>query len=129
MRLYSAILITAIFGVTSAGAQACDENDCMGFYFDREATISGLYTTGSMQQVTGYLCISNPSDSGGVSAWECELIVEGNVIAQSWTYNNGMNCQDVNDGLFMVGVGMGSDALMPNRNTTLLATGLRHLTR
>jgi len=115
------ILFAILLAAGSAIAQGCGDDDCMGLYFDTAATVPGLYTTGPMEAVTAYLCVSNCTE-GSIGGWECEIVTDGDVIAPSWTCAGGGLNVASGVGLFNVGVGGGSLALVPDGDVILLAT-------
>jgi len=92
------------------------EADLLGIFFDPEFTQSEV-SVGSNEILTGYLVLTNPSRSGGVLAWECEVDVVGNALILDWSLEGDhINVGSGND--FVVGMA----SPLPFTNQALLAT-------
>lgn len=121
------VLLASLMLVSSFAAAGVDgDDDSFGFFFDTDATIYETSTAAPFQGVTGYLVVSNPT-SGGISGWECEVVIPGNgtaYVAPGWAYaGGGLNVFDgAATGLFNVGVGPGPSQLLPINGVVVLAT-------
>jgi len=60
------------------------EEDVVGIYFDLEGQICWHWTGSELELVTAYLLLLNPSQPGGVSGWECQIEIDGEVIPVAW---------------------------------------------
>jgi len=64
-------------------AQAVDQ-DLLGIYFDTQYRENFAFAQSVGQVITGYLVLSNPSNTGGVSAWECRVELSGPALITGW---------------------------------------------
>jgi hypothetical protein len=121
LYVWTCLLITT--AAPALYAQASSTADCMGVYFDIGANNDTYDTSSGFEMVTGYFCLTNLTDSGGVAAWEAKIDIEGSPLAGSWQMGgNGLNIEDSGSGLFNVGLGLSPDALLPDGNVAVLAT-------
>ena len=117
-------LIVFLFIAAPLAGQAksvTPDPDILGIYFDLDANVYLSYTSAPLELMNAYLLISNPSDAGGVAAWECLARVQGDAALQQWELSAGLNILDTQLGEFHVAIGMGASAL-PAAPTILLAT-------
>ncbi len=77
-------LAVLLASVCAAGAQGVSGSDVMGIFFDREANANAYATAAGYEAVPAFLCLVNPSESGGVAAFECEISVEGDPMTIMW---------------------------------------------
>lgn len=109
-------MLVALFVISlAATAFAYPGPDSIGIYVDGESATPdrSLQTTVPYEEVTTYLCITNPS-GGGVSGWECMVTIEGStMLAPVWNLTAGLDVDDRPDH-FQVGIGVTPDALDPN---------------
>ena len=114
----------------SAGStNAVAQQDLIGLYASHGCAGGiTLDTTTSFEQVEIYLLIKNPS-LGGAAGWECRVDIDNTTtfLPVNWTLEGAstINIHDpiTEDGLFMVGIGPGPNALRPDScDQMLLAT-------
>jgi hypothetical protein len=86
----------------SYGCGEANDNDTIGLFADTAGAQNWLYQNGA-GTFTLYLIIKNPSDSSGISAWECALPVpEGLFLTYASLYGGGTNF--ANPPNYMVGL-------------------------
>jgi hypothetical protein len=118
-------VLAVVLVASGAMAQIDPDPDGFGIYFDTDGLSYELATTASFQPVTAYLLLTRPSDTTGVSGWECTVDVVGPgalavPVASSWVLSAGTDVDDTPEG-FQVGIGTGGAAL-PYGQTVVLAT-------
>jgi len=104
--------LACVLGPVAALAQ-----DEIGIYWDDQFTISNSSTPTTPGVVTGYLVLHNPSGTGGVSAWEACIELDGPGALTSFNFQG----QAINAGsepCFAVGY----TTPLPMSGTVLLAT-------
>jgi hypothetical protein len=116
------LLIVLSVLALSVSAMAYPGPDSIGIYTDGNsdsftAADLTMSTTTPFESVTLYLCITNPS-ANGVSGWEAILEVEGPIVAPTYTLTAGLNVVAAPE--FQVGIGLGSNALTPNENGSVI---------
>lgn len=90
----------------------------VGVFFDTDYTELIHYNDGSAEFLTGYLVLTQPSEMGGVSAWELSASVEGAAYILNWDIEGDFINAGLNEQLI---IGIGSDPLPPS-SEILLAT-------
>jgi hypothetical protein len=61
----------------SAGSYVPEASDRLGIYFDEGHSATNVYADLDAPLVEGYLVMAGPSTSGGLTAWECRLEIDG----------------------------------------------------
>jgi hypothetical protein len=114
----TSILVLLLAGI--AFAQVDADPDGLGVYFDTNGIETCFTTVAPFESVTGYLLLTNPSDSFGISGWEANIDVLGAAVAPAWTLAAGLDV-DMSAAGFQVGIG--TDALaLPVAPAVVLAT-------
>ncbi|MBT3317654.1 hypothetical protein HN388_06690 [bacterium] len=112
------LVVGAIILPLQASAQIDHDPDGLGVYFDHGGEIVMISTPIEFVQVHAYLLLSRPTDSTGVSGWECSIRTEGVVLQPQWSLSAGMNFATVPQFNVMIGEGA---AALPHGDTLLLA--------
>ncbi len=114
----TSILVLLLAGI--AFAQVDADPDGLGFYFDEAGTLTCHTTVAPFESVTGYLILTNLTDTFGVSGWEAQVAAMGAAVAPAWTLTAGLDVDPSADG-FQVGIG--TDALaLPAAPAVVLAS-------
>ncbi len=98
--------------------QPVPDTNVLGIYWDPDYMPWETWVTGDNSVLTGYLMLSNPSMGSAVSAWECEVGVDGPAMILGWQLEG----QAINLGAgneFVVGL---ADPLPFVNNHALLAS-------
>lgn len=77
------LLVCACLWAAAATAQIDPNTDGVGIYVDLEGQVNEVeLEVGVPMEV--YLLLTRPSGTGGLAAWECELVVPENVTIWGW---------------------------------------------
>ena len=80
---FSASILICLFLLL--GSSAASGEDLVGIYWEDSYFNNQTTTSAPFDMVTGYLVIMDPSSSGGILGWECEVDVEGPALVSSWS--------------------------------------------
>jgi hypothetical protein len=104
--------------VGTAVIEGAPDEDLVGIFFDPNFTSIEAQTFGPNEVVVGFLVLTEPSETTGVSAWELKASIDGDATWLNWAIEG----QHINVGQgdeFIVGIG--GDPLPPSE-AILLAT-------
>lgn len=118
-------------GTISLGNGACLDIDCfgqgiipeefdkdvLGVFWDENYLSNNTYNNPTNAVIEGYLVLSEPSQSGGVSAWEAQIKIDATATLLSWQLEgDAINVGEGNE--YVVGLG----TPLPFTSDALLAT-------
>ena len=118
-----AFMIAVLCLSAPVSAQSPFPIDGFVYVLDAETGAPGMYGSVALEPLeplTIHLCIANPS-LGGVSYWEANPTMDGFFLVTSRSVTAGMDSVDLDHIGFMVSIGTGPQALLPN------ASGLVHV--
>ncbi|MFH1843883.1 MAG: hypothetical protein ABIF77_11825 [bacterium] len=103
MRSDQVLCSLLLSGLLLLGAAVGEATDEVGIFFDRDAEETCI-SASAMSNVTSYLILLDPSASGGVYGWQCELDCEnGSILSVEYAGGQAINIAQVPD--FIVGLG------------------------
>ncbi len=74
------LVMALLLGVAAAPAQ-----DLVGVFWDTDFLSHETTTSAPYDQVTGHLVIFDPTSTGGILGWECEVDIAGPALVSGWS--------------------------------------------